>query len=244
MSLCYLIAANKRDNSIADIAWSIGFVFIAISNLILAEQVYLRQWIVTGLVGIWGFRLALHIYLRSRGKPEDFRYAEMRRRWGNRASLKSFTHVFMFQGSILLMIAYPIIMVNANPTPGVTLFDLLGILLWTFGFLFETIADAQLQRFIRTAKTPANPIMTRGLWKYSRHPNYFGEAVVWWGIFFIVLSISKGWLAIFSPMIITFLLLKVSGIPLLEKKYRDNPAYQEYASRTSIFIPWFSGNRS
>ncbi|HEX9971800.1 MAG TPA: DUF1295 domain-containing protein, partial [bacterium] len=201
LSLFYLIALLRKDNSIADIAWCIGFIFVAILNLILAEQVYLRQWIVTGLVSIWGFRLALHIYLRSRGKPEDFRYAEMRRRWGNRASLKSFTHVFMFQGLILLMIAYPIIMVNMNASPGYTIVDLIGIFIWIAGFLFEVIADVQLQNFVSKEKTPANPIMTKKLWKYSRHPNYFGEALVWWGIFFIVLSIPNGWVAVFSPVI-------------------------------------------
>ena len=241
LSIFYLIALSLKDNSIADIAWGIGFIFITIINLMLAEQIYLRQLILTGLVSIWGIRLAMHIYLRHRGKPEDFRYAEMRKKWGNRASLKSFTHVFMFQGLMLLMIAYPIIMVNANPQPGITFFDLIGILIWIAGFLFEVIADVQLQNFVRKEKTPANPIMTRGLWKYSRHPNYFGEALVWWGIFFLALSIPSGWLAIFSPVMITFLLVKVSGVPLLEKKYHNNPAYQEYASRTSRFVPWFPG---
>jgi steroid 5-alpha reductase family enzyme len=241
MSLFYLIALLRKDNSIADIAWGMGFIVVAVLNLILSEQIYWRQWIVTALVSIWGMRLVLHIYLRSRGKPEDFRYAEMRKKWGKRATLKSFTHVFMLQGLLLLMIAYPIIMVNANPQVGITFFDLIGILIWLAGFLVEAIADFQLQNFIRNEKTPANPIMTRGLWKYSRHPNYFGEALVWWGIFFIVLSIPNGWLAIFSPVIITFLLSKVSGVPLLEKKYQNNPAYQEYTSRTSMFIPWFSG---
>jgi steroid 5-alpha reductase family enzyme len=244
MSLFCLIARKRKDNSIADIAWGIGFIFLAILNLILAEQIYLRQWIVTGLVVIWGLRLAFHIYLRSRGKPEDFRYAEMRKRWGTNAALKSFTHVFMFQGLILLTIAYPIIMVNAIPKPGFTFFDIIGILIWIVGFLFEVIADVQLQNFVRKEKTPANPIMMRGLWQYSRHPNYFGEALVWWGIFFIVLSIPNGWVAVFSPIAITFLLLKISGVPLLEKKYQNDPAYQEYARRTSMFIPWFPENRS
>ena len=239
MSLFYLIALNRKDNSIADIAWGIGFIFIAILNLILAESVYLRQLIVAGLVFIWGIRLGLHIYLRSRGKPEDFRYAEMRQRWGNKASLKSFTHVFMFQGLVLLLIGYPIIMVNAYARPNFAIPDLIGIVIWVVGFAFEFVADIQLQNFIRKEKTLANSVMTEGLWKYSRHPNYFGESLVWWGIFFIVLSIPNGWLAIFSPVMITFFLLKVSGIPLLEKKYQSNPAYQEYARRTSMFIPWF-----
>lgn len=240
MSMFYLIALKLKDNSIADIAWGIGFIFIAILNLMLAEQIYLRQIMLTGLVSIWGIRLAVHIYLRHRGKPEDFRYAEMRKKWGKRASLKSFTHVFMFQGLMLLTIAYPIIMVNAHPETGFTFFDLIGILIWTIGFTFEVVADFQLHNFISKEKTPDNSIMTKGLWEYSRHPNYFGEALLWWGIFFIVLSIQNGWLAVGSPIIITFLLVKVSGVPLLEKKYQNNPTYQQYARRTSIFIPWFS----
>lgn len=239
MSVFYLIALELKDNSIADIAWGLGFIFIAVLNLILAEQIYTRQVIITGLVFIWGIRLALYIYLRSRGKPEDFRYAGMRKKWGNRASLKSFTHIFMFQGLVLLMIAYPFIMVNAYAKSSFTIFDLIGILIWAIGFTVEVIADIQLQNFIRKEKTPANPVMTSGLWKYSRHPNYFGEALVWWGIFFIVLSIPNGWQAIFSPVIITFLLVKVTGVPLLENKYRNNLAYQQYAHRSSIFIPWF-----
>lgn len=229
MSFFYLIAVSRKDNSIADIAWGVGFVFIAILNLVLAEQVYPRQIIVTGLVFLWGIRLALYIYFRNKGKSEDFRYAEMRKRWGSRASLKSFTHVFLFQGLILLTIAYPIIMVNVYTKVGVTILDLFGDLIWTVGFLMETIADRQIQKFIKNEKTKDNPIMTKGLRRYSRHPNYFGEALVWWGIFFIVISIPNGWLAIFSPVIITFFLLKVSGVPLLEKKYQNNPVYQEYA---------------
>ncbi len=241
MPLLYLIARMRRDNSIADIAWGLGFIYIAVSNLMLADSVYLRQWIVTGLVSIWGIRLALHIYLRNRGKPEDFRYAEMRKKWGKQGSLKGLTHIFMFQGLILLMVAYPIIMINVNAESGFKILDIIGILVWAVGFTFEVVADVQLQNFIAKEKTPNNSVMTKGLWKYSRHPNYFGETLVWWGIFFIVLPIPKGWLAIFSPIIITFLLLKISGIPLLEKKYKNNPAYQEYARRTSSFIPWFPG---
>jgi len=241
MSFFYLIAVSRKDNSIADIAWGVGFIFIAVLNLILAEQIYTRQLIITGLVTMWGIRLALYIYFRSRGKAEDFRYAQMRKRWGKRASLKSFSHVFMFQGLLLLTIAYPIIMVNVYAKAGVTILDLIGVLIWTIGFLLEVVADVQLQNFISKEKTPENPIMTKGLWKFSRHPNYFGESLVWWGIFFIVLSIPNGWLAIFSPLVITFFLLKVSGVPLLERKYQDNPAFQEYARRTSIFIPWFRG---
>lgn len=239
MSAFYFIAINRRDNSIADIAWGLGFIFIAVLNLILAEQIVFRQVLITSLVSIWGIRLALHIYLRNRGKPEDFRYATMRKRWGKFAPLKSFTHVFMFQGLMLLAVAYPIILVNIYPMKGITILDGIGVVIWMTGFAFETIADYQLQKFIKFEKTKENPIMNRGLWKYSRHPNYFGEALGWWGIFFIVLSIPNGWLAIFSPLLMTFLLFKVSGVPLLEKKYKQNPIYQHYAKKTSVFIPWF-----
>ncbi|HDP99981.1 MAG TPA: DUF1295 domain-containing protein, partial [bacterium] len=191
------------------------------------------------LVTIWGLRLAIHIFLRNKGKPEDFRYRNMRERWGSKAGIKSYTHVFLLQGFLLLLIAYPVIIVNQHHQYEITPFDLLGITLWIVGFLFEVIGDWQLKRFIKYKKCESNQILKTGIWRYTRHANYFGESLVWWGIFFIVLSVPNGWWAIFSPVLITFLLLKVSGVPLLEKKYQDNKEFQYYAKKTNKFIPWF-----
>jgi steroid 5-alpha reductase family enzyme len=163
----------------------------------------------------------------------------MREKWGGLAYVKSFTHIFMLQGFLLLFIAYPLILVNVLPKAGFNILDAVGIAIWATGFFFEVAGDYQLSRFIKYEKKSKSDIMTKGLWRYSRHPNYFGEALLWWGIFLIVLSTPYGWAAIFSPIIIDYLLLKVSGVPLLEKRYKDNEKYQRYAQKTNKFVPWF-----
>ncbi|MBM4176479.1 MAG: DUF1295 domain-containing protein [Ignavibacteria bacterium] len=239
MSIFFLIAQRINNNSIVDYAWGGGFILVALFNLIFAAEIYERQIIITLLILIWGIRLILHIYRRNKGKPEDYRYTDMRKRWGKKVVWKSFLYVFMLQGFLLLIISCPIIIINVYSEPGLTFADIIGVAIWLFGFLFESISDDQLWKFVRNEKKNRDQIMTKGLWHYSRHPNYFGEAVVWWGIFIITLSAPNGIYSIFSPILITFLLLKVSGVPLLEKRYADNPAFQEYAKKTNKFIPWF-----
>ena len=239
MSVFFLFAQIKKNNAIVDIAWGPGFILVVLFNLLLTDNITVRQLVIAALVTIWGLRLAMHIYIRARGKPEDYRYKAMRERWGDRACIRAFTNVFMLQGVLLLTISYPLIMINHFSSEGWSLLDSIGAFVWIIGFLWEVISDYQLQRFIKFHKKGPGDIITSGLWRYSRHPNYFGEALLWWGIFLIVLSIPNGWAAIFSPMIITFLLLKVSGVPLLEKRYADNEAFQEYAKYTNKFFPWF-----
>lgn len=239
MLIFYTIAQKIKNNAIVDIAWSAGFVLVAIFNLFLASAIAPRQVIVTILVTIWGLRLSGHIWWRSRGKPEDFRYAQMRKNWGEKVAWRSLTRIFLLQGAILLSIAYPLMMLNVFPGPALSWIDFAGITLWTIGFLFEAIGDYQLLRFIRNEKSATNRFLTRGLWKFTRHPNYFGEALLWWGIFLLVLPVSNGILAIFSPLIINFLLIKISGIPMLEKKFMQLPEYRKYAAKTNKFIPWF-----
>lgn len=145
----------------------------------------------------------------------------------------------MLQGFLLLLIAYPLILVNVYPKVGFNIVDIMGLAIWLVGFFFEVVGDYQLSQFIKHEKKSKGDIMRKGLWRYSRHPNYFGEALLWWGIFLIVLSTRYGWAAVFSPIIIDYLLLKVSGVPLLEKRYKDNQKYQQYAQKTNKFIPWF-----
>jgi steroid 5-alpha reductase family enzyme len=239
MVLFFLAALKLKNNSIVDFGWGGGFVLVAFLNLLLAEKIYSRQILISLLVLIWGVRLILHIYRRNKGKPEDYRYVEMRNRWGKNVVIKSFLYVFMLQGVLLLMISYPLIMVNVFPQTEIGLIDIFGIIVWLIGFLFETISDNQLWNFIHFEKKNKEEVMTKGLWRFSRHPNYFGESLLWWGIFFIILNVQNGIFAIFSPALITLLLLKVSGVPLLEKRYANNKSFQEYAKRTSKFIPWF-----
>ena len=238
MLFMFFAALLKKDNSIVDIAWGGGFILLALLTFILNGGRTLRSLIVTCLVVIWGSRLALYIFLRHRGKGEDFRYAKWRKDWGRWFILRSFFQIFMLQGLLLLIISYSVILVNHSPKVGLTILDYVGVLVWLIGFFFEAVGDYQLSRF---KKNPENKgrIMKYGLWRYTRHPNYFGEAVMWWGIFLIALSVRYGWTAVISPLVITFLLLRVSGVIMLEKKYKENEEYAAYAQRTSAFLPWF-----
>jgi steroid 5-alpha reductase family enzyme len=195
-----------------------------------------RRLLVSGFVIIWGMRLAIYIYLRNRGRKEDFRYAQWKKDWGKNWIIRSYLQVFILQGFFMLTIAYPLFLLAQNQTGHLICLDVTGIVLWLTGFFFEAVGDAQMRSFKQDSANKGK-IMDRGLWKYTRHPNYFGESTMWWGIFIITLNAPYGWAAIFSPIIITFLLLRVSGVPLLEKKYESNPAYREYIRKTSSFLP-------
>jgi steroid 5-alpha reductase family enzyme len=234
----FLVAQAIRDNSIVDIGWGAGFVIVAFYTLLSQGAYELRNFLVTLLVFLWGGRLTYHILRRNLGQPEDFRYAKWRRDWGRWVVPRAFIQIFMLQGLLMLIIAYPILLVNAYPRPGFNLLDLLGVLVWVVGFYFESMGDKQLADF---KNDPANRghVIESGLWKYTRHPNYFGEATMWWGIFLIGFSLPLGWSAIISPVVITLMLLYVSGVPMLEKKYKDNEEYQDYARVTNKFFPWF-----
>lgn len=241
MTAVFIIALIKKDNSVVDIAWGIGFILIALLTFFLAERCEVRHILVTVLVVIWGLRLAAHIFIRNRGKGEDFRYAQWRKEWGKLFLLRSFFQIFMLQGFLMLIIAYPLMLVNHSQEPGISFLDGAGFVLWLLGFFFEAGGDCQLARFKRNPENKGK-IMKFGLWKYTRHPNYFGETAMWWGIFLIAISVKGGWTAVISPLLITFLLLKVSGVTLLEKKYKGNKEFEEYARRTSSFFPWFPRN--
>ncbi len=236
--LFFLVAQIIRNNSIVDMGWGAGFVLVALATLFIQGAYMERNLLLALLITIWGGRLTYYIVRRNWGKPEDFRYAKWRREWGRWLVPRAFLQVFMLQGLLMLVIGYPIILVNANPQPGLNILDYLGLAVWIIGFYFESVSDKQMAEF---KKDPANKghIIKTGLWKYSRHPNYFGEATMWWGIFLLSLSVPLGWSGIISPLTITLLLLYVSGVPMLEKKYKDNPEFQEYAKFTSKFFPWF-----
>jgi steroid 5-alpha reductase family enzyme len=233
----WFIAAQVRGrNDIADVAWGLGFILVAAVSLFAGNVHSPRGILVSGLVLIWGLRLALHIHSRNRGRGEDPRYRQWREEWGKWFVLRSFLQVFMLQGILLLLVAVPIVFANTAPTGPLGWLDLLGLLVWLYGFGFEAIGDLQLLKFIRN---PANKgkLMTSGLWRYTRHPNYFGEVTLWWGIWLMTLNLPGGWLTVIGPLTITFLILKISGIPMLEKPYEDRADFQEYKLRTSAFFP-------
>jgi len=238
MTLFFIVAQIKKNNSIVDIGWGLGFVVIAIFTLLINGNYNLRSILVTALVFLWGMRLLYHIVKRNVGKPEDFRYAAWRKEWGKWLVPRAFLQVFMLQGVIMLVIAYPIIMNNDSSIGSFGCGEIMGFIIWIIGFIFEVIGDKQLKDFIADKKNSGH-IMKEGLWKYTRHPNYFGEATMWWGIFIITLSSQSGMFGIVSPITITLMLVYVSGVPMLEKHYKDNMEFQEYAKSTRKFLPWF-----
>ena len=236
----FMVAQRLKNNSIVDIGWGLGFLIVAVITLIANAPFSARAWLVTTLVSLWGVRLAVYIFIRNRGKDEDFRYKQWREDWGNNVAVNSFFRIFMLQGALMFGISLPIILVNGTgiDQPGLNYLDFAGSSLWLIGFGFEVIGDYQMSRF-RINPGNKGKIMKSGLWRYTRHPNYFGEALLWWGIFLISLTIGKIWISIISPLLITYLLTRVSGVPMLEKKYKDNPEYQNYVTTTNAFIPWF-----
>jgi steroid 5-alpha reductase family enzyme len=234
---CWFIAAQIRGrNDIADVAWGLGFILAAAVSLVAGGIFTLRGLLISSLVLIWGIRLALHIHKRNSGKGEDPRYRKWREEWGRWFVLRSFLQVFMLQGILLLMVAIPIVFANTEPAAPLGWLDFLGITVWLTGFCFEAVGDLQLLRFIRTP-TNKGRLMTTGLWRYTRHPNYFGEVTLWWGIWLMTLALPGGWLTVIGPLTITTLILKVSGIPMLEKPYEERADFQEYKRRTSAFFP-------
>lgn len=238
MNLLFILALYKKDNSIADIGWGIGFILIALYTFFNFGNFQQRQVIVTMLILVWGTRLATHIYLRNKNKGEDPRYKSWRNAWGNLFFIRSYLQVFMLQGVAMLLIATPIILINSTPSSRLNFFDLLGFSIWFVGLFFESVADYQLYLFLQDPARRGQ-IMMHGLWQYSRHPNYFGEVLIWWGLFIIACNVPYGWIAIISPLTISYLLLFVSGIPLAEKQLEGLQEFAHYQKRTSIFIPWF-----
>lgn len=237
MTALFALALDRKDNSVADIGWGPGFIVVWAVTLLLETGTTPLQAVVGVLVGAWAARLSIHILVRNRGRGEDPRYAAMRKRWGRRAVLRSYLQVFMLQGTLLIVVAAPVVILNHAPSGPVGLLAFSGIAIWIAGFVFESVGDAQLARFKRD---PANRgrLMTGGLWAYTRHPNYFGEALMWWGIAIAGLSVPGGWAGLAGPLVLTLLLTRVSGIPLIEKKYRGNPEFEAYARRTSAFFPF------
>lgn len=237
MTLLFLLAL--RDNSIADIGWGLGFILVAAMTLLRRPApVPGRLVLASILVLVWGARLAVHILRRNRGRGEDFRYAAWRRDWGRSFLWRAYLQVFLLQGAFLVLIAAPILVIGQAPDTAWTWTDVLGLAVWAFGLSFEAVSDAQLARF-KSRPENKGRIMQSGLWRYSRHPNYFGEAALWWGLFLLAWAVPGGAAAVIGPLVITLLLRFVSGVPLLERRYKGNPDFAAYARRTNAFLPWF-----
>ena len=237
MTIMFFAALIRQRNDIADVGWGIGFILVALTSLRLNGSATPRKLLVLVLVVLWGLRLAVHLGMRNRGKKEDYRYKRWREDWGENWILRSYLQVFMLQGVFMLLITFPIMLTMTYDVRPLSLLDLIGVVVWGFGFFFESVGDYQLARFLANPENRGR-IMKYGLWQYTRHPNYFGEVTQWWGVFLIVLSVPNAWMGVIGPLAISYLILKVSGIPMLEKAFEGKPEWEEYKRRTSAFFPW------
>ena len=245
----WLLSIPLKNVSIIDIAWGFGFVVVAWASFLTAH-VETPSWpnlILPILVTVWGLRLTGYLAWRNIGKPEDYRYVAMREKRGSSFVWSSLLRVFALQGVILWVVSLPIQAAAANPASAggegepCLILTSLGVTFWVVGVFFESVGDWQLARF------KANPdhkgrVMDRGLWRLTRHPNYFGDFCVWWGHWLVCLGVSEmaaTWWTVLSPVIMSFFLIKVSGVALLEKAMKNrSPEYEDYIRRTSSFLPW------
>ena len=239
MSMLWLASLALKDSSIVDSFWGIGFVIVFwTATFLTPEPLTLRLMLLGTVVTVWGLRLSIYIFFRNKGKGEDFRYVAWRAEAGSSWWWRSFFKVFSLQGALMWIIAVPLIAVQTGDTIGsLKCLDTTGAALWLVGFIFEAGGDWQLAHF---KANPANKgrLLTTGLWSLTRHPNYFGDAVQWWGFWLIAASAGAPW-TVFSPIIMTFLLMRVSGVTMLEKTLKDTkPGYADYIARTSAFVPW------
>jgi steroid 5-alpha reductase family enzyme len=232
----WLVSLALRDASVIDPVWPLGFVAVAITAFVAGDGDEGRRLLLLVLVAVWGLRLSGYLIIRNAGKGEDFRYAAMREKRGRHFWIISLVTVFMLQGVLMWIVSLPV-QLAAVPDRGLGWLAVTGAVIWGIGVAFESIGDWQLARF------KANPdsrgkVLDTGLWRYTRHPNYFGDVLVWWGIFLIAAESGAGAWGIAGPLLMTLLLVKVSGAGLLEKDIATRrPGYAEYVRRTSGFIP-------
>lgn len=235
MTLAFVVAKQRKRLDMVDTAWGLGFIVVAWS--VYLQEPATRTLVIAGLVSIWGLRLANHIWRRSRKKDEDDpRYQEIASKWQGNYWLRAYFSVFMLQGALVLVVSLPVTVASSEPLNGWAWLTWLGLLIWLKGFVFESIADHQLAQYLKLKDRPK--VLKTGLWKYSRHPNYYGEIVQWWGIGIIALQVNYGWLGLIGPLTLTLLIVFVSGIPPIEKRRAKDPEYRRYMQRTSPLIPW------
>jgi steroid 5-alpha reductase family enzyme len=240
LTFVWVLSLRLQDASVADVCWGLGFVLLAWLYCFLSPALTPRSWLVAVLITLWGTRLSWHIFRRNHGKGEDPRYQAMRASHGPAFWWRSLFTVFWLQGALLWFVALPLLAaVRAAQPAGLQTVDGVGVLLFAVGFGFEVVGDRQLRRF-RADPSNRGRVLDRGLWRYTRHPNYFGDAALWWGLYAIAAATPGGWLTVLSPALMTFLLLRVSGVTLLEQSLTaSKPGYRAYIARTPAFFPWF-----
>jgi steroid 5-alpha reductase family enzyme len=236
VTLTWLISVVLRDASVIDPVWPLGFVAVAITAFVAGDGDEGRRLLMLVLVAVWGLRLSAYLFIRNAGKGEDFRYTAMRQRRGPNFWIISLVSVFLLQGVLMWVVSLPV-QLGAVPSRGLGLLAVAGVVAWAIGFAFESIGDWQLARF-RANPDSRGKVLDTGLWRYTRHPNYFGDFMVWWGIFLIAAESGAGAWGFIGPVLMTVLLMKVSGAGLLEKDIEQRrPGYADYVRRTSGFFP-------
>jgi steroid 5-alpha reductase family enzyme len=237
MTAGFIFSIILKRNDIADIAWGLGFFFSALITFIIFDNTWF-SWLILVLITLWSWRLAIHIFWRNKGKKEDYRYYKWRKDWGKWFYWRSFWQVFILQGILMAIVLLPAVDALTKKIESINFFIIIGLLIWILGFVFETISDYQLLKFVKNRENKGK-LLTSGLWQYSRHPNYFGEIIQWWGIWLMSLNFLTSYLTIIGPLTITILILKISGIPLLEEKMSKHPDWPDYQKKVNKLIPFF-----
>jgi len=240
MTVLWLISIYLKNVSIVDNFWGIGFILISFIYYLQCEVAYTRINLMMLLVTLWGLRLSVYLTYRNYGKGEDYRYQEFRRSYGpKRYWWFSFFQVFLLQGGLMMIISLPLLGIALKTDSNALNFlDYLAILIWIIGFIFESVGDYQLSSFKRHPENKGK-LLTTGLWRYTRHPNYFGDSAVWWGFGLLAIASGAYWYSLGS-LIMTYLIIKISGVALLEKSLSEvKPGYEHYIQTTSTFFPWF-----
>jgi steroid 5-alpha reductase family enzyme len=238
--LLWILSIFITNVSIVDIFWGLGFVIVNAFYTFMSGELNDRKILVLILVCAWGLRLAIYLAFRNIGKGEDFRYQEFRKKYGPKNYWWfSFFQTFLLQGVLIIIISLTLLGINFGTNSGnLKLLDYIGLIVWLIGFIFEAGGDFQLSRFKRDIKNEGK-VLNYGFWKYTRHPNYFGDSAIWWA--YAIFSISAGsYWQIIGSIIMTILIIKISGVALLEKTLKETkPQYRDYINKTNSFFPWF-----
>jgi len=235
LNITYFIAIKKNNFGIIDIVWGLGFIVISFLGISLKSFSLGKEIFLFIMILIWGLRLSLFLLKRNFNKPEDYRYKEMRDRWGKKANLTAYYKIFILQFFLMQLVALPIYAVHFQLEQSSTFLNKVGILFWFVGLLWETIADHQKSKF-KSHPENQHKLCQVGLWKFSRHPNYFGESLCWWGFGLYSFTFESPW-GLLGSLFINFLLLKVTGVPFIENKHAKNKDFEEYKKSTPRFIP-------
>lgn len=237
MNFIFILSYNKKDDQLIHIAWPIGIFFISLLYLVLLKGFHFRQLFVTALIFIWALRLTIYLVIKSNSSFVDFRF-QKKTSWGKFWRLRSYLQIYLFNAILMFGISYPLMLFEDHSYNPISILDFAGLLLWIIGILFESIADYQKAQF-KSNPQNHNKVCTEGFWRISRHPNYFGECCIWWGIFLLMLNVKDYSIIIYSPLCISLQLFFINGIFSIERSKKELLDFQLYKKQTSIFFPWF-----